>query len=59
MVNNQRDMIQKTFKRYEDIEIYRLVIRPELNDPTGHPLGSLATTGRFYELINKINNQYL
>jgi hypothetical protein len=57
MVNNERSMIEKSFKRYEDVEIYRLVMRPELNDPTGHPLGSLATTGRFYELMKKINKE--
>jgi hypothetical protein len=56
MVNNDRNRLQFGFKRYEDVEIYRLVIRTDLN-PVGHAYGALETTNRFYALLKQIEDE--
>lgn len=55
MFNNNRGMIQYGFHRYKDVEIYRTVMRPELN-PIGHAYGALETKPRFEELLKQINH---
>jgi hypothetical protein len=55
MFNNNRDMIKYGFHRYKDVEIYRTVVRPELN-PVGHAYGALETKSRFEELLKQIND---
>lgn len=50
------NLIKFGFKRYEDVEIYRLLMLPETN-PVGHAYGALECKPRLIELIKKINNE--
>jgi hypothetical protein len=54
--NGNTNMIKRGFKRYNDVEIYRMVINPQLN-PIGHAYGALEMTKRFNDLINQINEE--
>jgi hypothetical protein len=56
MFNNNLNMIQFGFNRYVDVEVYRVIIKPELN-PVGHAYGALETKSRLEALLNKINNE--
>jgi len=53
MFNNNGNMVKESFKRYDDIEIYRLIMKPELNE-VGHQYGALKTKNRLEELLKKI-----
>ena len=54
MFNNNLSWVKYCFNRYEDVEIYRLMSRPEQN-PVGHAYGALQTKNRFEKLLEEID----
>lgn len=53
MLGGDRSRIRYGFRRYHDVEVYRLVVRPELN-PVGHPYGALEAGPRLQRLLESL-----
>jgi hypothetical protein len=47
------NLIGFRFDRYKDVEVYRVIIKPELN-PVGHAYGALDTKSRLENLLKSI-----
>ena len=51
--NNDIAKVRYVFKRYEDVEIYRFVVKPKLNT-VGHAYGVLETKDRMESLLKSL-----
>lgn len=51
--NNDIDKVRYIFKRYEDVEIYRFIVKPKLNT-VGHAYGVLETKARMESLLESL-----